>query len=134
MRNPLLAPDLREFVAERDEEGLRDFFSGHHPLDAAELLDDLEPEEVRFVLGLLAGRSRAAIFDYLDKPLQEGVAALMDDHDLAAFHPPGEFGQAFAHSRFFARLDLVEVFRHADDLAHRVARRDEAANAVVERG
>lgn len=84
MRNPLLAPDLREFVAERDEEGLRDFFSGHHPVDAAELLDDLEAEEVRFVLGLLAGRSRAAIFDYLDKPLQEGVAALMDDHDLAA--------------------------------------------------
>jgi magnesium transporter len=84
MRNPLLAPDLREFVAERDEEGLRDFFSGHHPADAAELLDDLEAEEVRFVLGLLAGRERAAIFDYLDKPLQEGVAELMDDHDLAA--------------------------------------------------
>ncbi|MCE9605938.1 MAG: magnesium transporter [Planctomycetia bacterium] len=84
MRNPLLAPDLREFVAERDEEGLRDFFSGHHPVDAAELLDDLEPEEVHFVLGLLAGRDRAAIFDYLEKPLQEGVAERMDDHDLAA--------------------------------------------------
>ncbi|MBL9083627.1 MAG: magnesium transporter [Planctomycetales bacterium] len=84
MRNPLLAPDLREFVAERDEAGLRDFFSGHHPADAAELLEDLEPADVQFVLGLLPGRERAAIFDYLDKPLQDAVAGLMDDHDLAA--------------------------------------------------
>ncbi|MBL9092286.1 MAG: magnesium transporter [Planctomycetaceae bacterium] len=84
MRNPLLAPDLREFVAERDEAGLRDFFSGHHPADAAELLEDLEAADVQFVLGLLPGRERAAIFDYLDKPLQDAVAELMDDHDLAA--------------------------------------------------
>jgi magnesium transporter len=84
MRNPLLAPDLREFVAERDEAGLRDFFHGHHPADAAELLDDLAPEEVMFVLRLLDGRERAAIFDYLDEGLQDGIAALMDDHDLAA--------------------------------------------------
>ncbi len=84
MRNPLLAPDLREFVAERDEAGLRDFFSGHHPADAAELLDDLEAEEVMFVLGLLPGRERAAIFDYLETSLQDAVAERMDDHDLAA--------------------------------------------------
>lgn len=84
MRNPLLAPDLREFVAERDEAGLRDFFQGHHPADAAELLDDLEADEVLFVLGLLAGRERAAIFDYLDKTLQEAIAQSMTDHDLAA--------------------------------------------------
>jgi magnesium transporter len=84
MRNPLLAPDLREFVAERDEAGLRDFFHGHHPADAAELLSDLAPEEVMFVLRLLDGRERAAIFDYLEDELQDGIAVLMDDHDLAA--------------------------------------------------
>lgn len=84
MRNPLLAPDLREVVADRDEACLRDFFNGHHPADAAELLDDLEPDEVIFVLKLLDGRERAAIFDYLDGPLQDGVAERMDDHDLAA--------------------------------------------------
>jgi len=84
MRNPLLAPDLREFIAERDEAGLRDFFHGHHPADAAELLNDLAPEEVMFVLRLLDGRERAATFDYLDDGLQDGIAALMDDHDLAA--------------------------------------------------
>lgn len=84
MRNPLLAPDLREIVAERDEACLRDFFEGHHPVDAAELLDDLAAEEVGYVLELLPGRERAGIFDYLDKPLQEAVAERMTDHDLAA--------------------------------------------------
>jgi magnesium transporter len=84
MRNPLLAPDLREIVAERDEACLRDFFEGHHPADAAELLDDLEAAEVDFVLGLLPGRDRAAIFDYLDKPLQDAVAEMMSIHDVAA--------------------------------------------------
>lgn len=84
MRNPLLAPDLREIVAERDEACLREFFHDHHPADAAELLDDLHADEVHFVLQLMTGRERAAIFDYLDKPLQEGVAEKMDDHDLAA--------------------------------------------------
>ncbi len=84
MRNPLLAPDLREIVADRDEACLREFFRDHHPADAAELLDDLEADEVFFVLQLMSGRERAAIFDYLDEPLQEGVAERMDDHDLAA--------------------------------------------------
>jgi magnesium transporter len=84
MRNPLLAPDLREFVAERDEAGLRDFFSGHHPAEAAELLDDLAAEEVGYVLQLMPGRRRAAIFDYLDEQLQEAIAGRMNDHDLAA--------------------------------------------------
>ena len=84
MRNPLLAPDLREFVAERDEAGLRDFFHGHHPADAAELLDDLAPDEVIFVVQLLDGRERAAIFDYLDEDLRDAVAERMNDHDLAA--------------------------------------------------
>lgn len=84
MRHPLLAPDLRELINERDDAGLREFFVGHHPADAAELLDDLAPEEVLFVLRLLDGRERAAVFSYLDPPLQEGVTRLMERSGLAA--------------------------------------------------
>jgi magnesium transporter len=84
MRNPLLAPDLRELIAERDEAGLREFFVGHHHADSAELLDDLRPEEVLFVLKLLDGRERAAVFSYLDSTLQEGVTGLMERGGLAA--------------------------------------------------
>jgi magnesium transporter len=83
MRNPLLAPDLRELIAERDQAGLREFFVGHHHADSAELLDDLEPEEVLFVLNLLDGRERAAVFSYLDPPLQDGVSGLMERGALA---------------------------------------------------
>ena len=84
MRHPLLVPDLREIIAECDEVALRDFFNDHHPVDTAELLDDLAPAEVLFVLKLLDGRTRAQVFSYLDQPLQEGVAEAMDRGELAA--------------------------------------------------
>jgi magnesium transporter len=83
MRNPLLAPDLRELINERDEAGLREFFTAHHPADSAELLDDLQPPEVLYVLNLLTGRGRAAVFSYLEPPLQDGVTGLMERAALA---------------------------------------------------
>jgi magnesium transporter len=84
MRHPLLAPDLRELIEERSEEPLRDFFAAHHPADSAELLDDLKADEVIFVLNLLDGRERAAVFSYLEPELQDGVAGLMERGTLAA--------------------------------------------------
>lgn len=84
MRHPLLAPDLRELIVERDEEALREFFEPHHPAESAEMLDDLEPAEVELVLGLLDGRARAQVFSYLDAPLQDGVAEVMPRGTLAA--------------------------------------------------
>jgi magnesium transporter len=83
MRHPLLAPDLRELIVDRDEASLREFFAGRHPAESAELLDDLQPDEVSFVLQLLAGRESAAVFAYLDAELQDGIAATMDRGQLA---------------------------------------------------
>jgi len=84
VRHPLLVPDLRELIQERDEHALREFFAPHHPAASAELLDDLEPDEVLFVLGLLNGRARAEVFSYLEPPLQDGVASRMERNQLAA--------------------------------------------------
>lgn len=84
MRHPLLAPDLREIIEERDESALRDFFSGHHPADSADLLDDLAPDEVLYVLNLLPGRERAAVFSYLEAPLQDAITGRMERAPLAA--------------------------------------------------
>ncbi|HEY2838050.1 MAG TPA: magnesium transporter [Pirellulales bacterium] len=84
MRHPLLAPDLRELIVDRDERSLRDFFAPHHPADAAELLDDLDAAEALFVLKLLTARGRAEVFSYLDPELQDGIAQLMDRGELAA--------------------------------------------------
>ncbi|HVU87533.1 MAG TPA: magnesium transporter [Pirellulales bacterium] len=83
MRHPLLAPDLRELVLEREEKVLRDFFVPHHPAATAEMLDDLAPEEALYVLTLLAGRVRAEVFSYLEAELQDGIAQLMDRGALA---------------------------------------------------
>ena len=48
MRHPLLVPDLREVIADRDEAALREFFSAHHPTEAAELLEKFNwPGNVR---------------------------------------------------------------------------------------
>ena len=84
MRHPLLAPDLRELIFEGDEEALRDFFNSHHPAEAAEMLDDLEAPEAAYVLNLMDGRHRAAVFAYLEASLQDGVAAVMERNSLAA--------------------------------------------------
>jgi len=84
MRHPLLAPDLRELIIDREEKVLRDFFQPHHPAAAAELLDDLAADEAQFVLKLLAGRTRAEVFSYLDPSLQDGIAQLMDRNELAS--------------------------------------------------
>lgn len=83
MRHPLLAPDLRELIVARDEEVLREFFSGHHPAESAEMLDDLEPAEVTFVLGLLERRQAAEAICYLEPELQDGIAETMDKDLLA---------------------------------------------------
>ncbi|HVX63194.1 MAG TPA: magnesium transporter [Pirellulales bacterium] len=83
MRHPLLAPDLRELIIERNEAALREFFVGHHPADAAELLDDLQPSEVLFVLNLFNGRQRAEVFSYLEPELQDGIAGLTDRGAMA---------------------------------------------------
>jgi magnesium transporter len=84
MRHPLLVPDLRELIIEREEKALRDFFLPHHPAATAELVDDLEPAEALYVLKLFAGRTRAEVFSYLDAELQDGIAQLMERNDLAA--------------------------------------------------
>jgi magnesium transporter len=83
MRHPLLIPDLRELIADRDEQALGEFFSAHHPAEAAELIDDLEPQEAMFVIGLLNGREKAAVFSYLEPTLQDGIAAVMERGSLA---------------------------------------------------
>ena len=98
MRNPLLAPDLKELIAERDEHGLRDFFNFHHPATAAELLEDLEPEEILYILKLLDARPRAEVFTYLEPRLQDALVEVLDRESVAAL---------LSEMRHDERADLV---------------------------
>jgi magnesium transporter len=49
-----------------EQDGLREFFAECHPASAAEILQDLEPEEAEAIFGLLDGRVRAAVMSYLE--------------------------------------------------------------------
>jgi magnesium transporter len=83
MRHPLLAPDLRELVVDRDDEVLREFFTPHHPAESAEMLDDLAPDEALYVLNLLDGRTRAGVFSYIEPDHQDAIAEIMPRNKLA---------------------------------------------------
>ncbi len=136
MRHPLLAPDLREVILDRDEEVLREFFGPHHPAEAAELLDDLEAEEVTFVLGLLGGRDRAAIFSYLDPPLQDGVAAVMERSALAAlltYMSHDERADLAARLPPERMEQILPLLAHAEreDIRLLTAQREGSAGAVM---
>ena len=65
--------------------------------------------------------------------VREGAAAV-NQLEVATAEATGNVAQAVVEGRFLDGLNLVEVLRHADDLRHRVARRDNAADAVVEGG
>jgi magnesium transporter len=136
MRHPLLAPDLRELVQERAGDALRDFFTPHHPAGSAELLCDLEPDEVKYVLDLLPASMRAEIFTYLDTEVQDALVGAVDAGWLAGIV------SAMSHDE---RADLVgrlpeeraeEVLQHLaraerEDIRRLTAYRDGTAGAVM---
>ncbi len=75
--NPLLAPELREMLAEKDAEGMKVFLENLHPATAAEFLSGLRPEEIAQGLQYASREQAAAVFQYLDietqKELLEGL-------------------------------------------------------------
>ena len=68
--NPLLIPELRELVQEKDEKSLRNFLESLHPAQAAELIEGLKPEELTWTLEIIADEKEALIFSYLPEELQ----------------------------------------------------------------
>ena len=48
--NPLLIPELRELILERDEAALKNFLENLHPAQASELIEGLKPEELTWTL------------------------------------------------------------------------------------
>ncbi len=83
MKNPLLAPDLREIISKRDVKSLRDFCEHSHPALVAEFLSALEPKEIWEVLTLLKPSLRAEIFSHLDLDLQIKLTENLTRQELA---------------------------------------------------
>ena len=73
MRNPLLAPELREALAEGRTEELATLLQEMHPNDAASILSGLDANELNTALALLPLQVERNIFEYLDADVQEDV-------------------------------------------------------------
>jgi len=71
MRNPLLAPELRELLAEGRDADLVQVIQDLHPKDAAAILSALEPDEIVAVMTLLPIDLERDLFSYLEPDSQE---------------------------------------------------------------
>ncbi|HHN46025.1 MAG TPA: magnesium transporter [Planctomycetes bacterium] len=82
MKNPLLAPELREYIANDDAGGLREFCEQVHPAAFADFLTGLEPDEMWQVLKRLTSKQRVAVFNEIDADFQTEIAILLRRDEL----------------------------------------------------
>jgi magnesium transporter len=73
MRNPLLAPEIRELLQEGRQDDLRQLLEELHPNDAAAYLAALSPDEIGQALELLPSRLERDVFCYFDPEVQEEI-------------------------------------------------------------
>ncbi|GAB4338605.1 MAG: magnesium transporter [Candidatus Abyssubacteria bacterium] len=99
MKNVLLVPELREFLAEGDVQNLREFCESTHPAQIAEFLGGLTHEEIQRVLSFADPRTRAQIFGYLDTDIQLALASSMARSELA---------ELVSHMSHDERVDLIK--------------------------
>lgn len=70
MVNPLLAPEIRELLAEKNYDELCEFCESIHPAQLAEFLSALTPQEIWEILSHLQPSLRGEIFSHLDEDVQ----------------------------------------------------------------
>ncbi|MBW2355082.1 MAG: magnesium transporter, partial [Deltaproteobacteria bacterium] len=104
MKNPFLAPELREIVEKNDDNALQAFCASLHPASVADFLGALSSQEIWHVLVLLEPRLRAEIFGALDQDLQGELIESLNRQDLA---------QIVNHMSADERVDLLK--RMPDD-------------------
>lgn len=84
MRSDLFIPELRELMAARDHETIREVFADLHEADAAELVSGLEPHEILDILAIIGNRTSIEIFEQLDLPIQK---ACLEEAEPTAILP-----------------------------------------------
>lgn len=82
-RNPLLVPELRELLEEKDSQTLREFCEDLHPAQVAELISALSADEVWSVLLYSERNHRAEIFSNLDEDMQVAIIGILRRDEIA---------------------------------------------------
>jgi magnesium transporter len=72
--NPLLLPELRELIHDKNEKDLKTFLERLHPAQAADMIEGLKHEELSWALGILSDDKEALIFEYFPEELQYDLA------------------------------------------------------------
>jgi magnesium transporter len=130
MRNPLLAPELRELLEEGRADDLRSLIEDLHPNDAASIISGLENEEMVKVMALLPTQVERDVFLYLDPDVQQDfvlgsgrqrvkqlLAALPSDarHDLLDRLDPRVRDSLLPLLEKAQREDLIRREQYRDD-------------------
>ncbi|RMG01913.1 MAG: magnesium transporter [Planctomycetota bacterium] len=85
MINTLYLPELREMLAEQDENGLREFCSALHPARTAEFMEGLTPDEAWEVLRYADDTTRVEIFLYFDRERQLEILRRGEPDEMGRF-------------------------------------------------
>jgi len=96
----LIFPDLRMTLDTGDTEGLREFCEALHPGVVAEVISDLEPDDLWRVLVSCDPELRAEIFGFLELHVQIGVVEVGDRKRLS---------KLIEHMAPDDRVDLLEM-------------------------
>ncbi|PIE74721.1 MAG: magnesium transporter [Deltaproteobacteria bacterium] len=83
MKNPILEPQLKNYIKEGNLEGIRLLNETAPPPVIADFISTLSPREVKIVLDQADPFTRAEIFSYFDIDLQLELAAAIKRNELA---------------------------------------------------
>ncbi len=83
MKNPLIAPEIEEFLEQRRSDDIRDFCAEEHPGIIAEFLSALSITTLWKVLRLISPSLRSEIFSHLDEEVQVEAAEAVGRAELA---------------------------------------------------
>jgi len=83
MKNPLLVPEIREFLREKDSESLRAFCEAIHPVVVGEMISALSPKEAWNVLRCVPIPLRAKIFSHLEEDIQVALVTSLPREEIA---------------------------------------------------
>ncbi len=117
MKIPLLVPELRELLENKDFDGLKDFCQSVHPALVAEFLSALTSREAWEVLRHCPPALRAEIFSHLDEDCQLDMATSIKRQEFAELlteMPPDDRVDLFKKLRRDIQEAILPVMAQAE--------------------
>lgn len=117
MLNPLLVPELRDYLRTNDVEGIREFCRFCHPASIAEFVSPLAPDEIWKILSLADPEIRPEIFAHLDPEVQMQVTNVIPRQELASLItdlPPDDRVDLIKRMPEERREMLMRLLAHAE--------------------